>query len=130
MKWVLMQGLQVQDIVIGNKGFMEATKPNEIVSLLLNDDELAMANLSKDSGDASKENVDLSSAPLRDLWTDEGDEFFGQTKNAAAVAAAMDDEEPAQPAAVPEKKKRGRPPSGKHHKKKQAGTGDALPEDL
>ena len=33
---------QVQDIVVGNKQFTDVAKPNEIVSLLLNDDELAL----------------------------------------------------------------------------------------
>ncbi len=37
----LIHVVQVQDIVVGNKQFTEVAKPKEIVSLLLNDDELA-----------------------------------------------------------------------------------------
>lgn len=73
----------VQDIVVGNKTFTDATKPSEIVQLLLNEDQLASLDSSSgvpgpvtaDSAGASK----TAAAPTRDLWTEEGDEFFGHS---------------------------------------------------
>lgn len=71
----------VQDIVVGNKTFTDATKPSEIVQLLLNEDQLA--SLDASSGAVSTGSVaGLSKAPAtstRDLWTEEGDEFFGHS---------------------------------------------------
>lgn len=77
---------QVQDIVVGNKTFTEVAKPSEIVQLLLNEDQLANLDSSgTTAGSSSRNNARRPSGqgngldtPLRDLWTDEGDEFFGQ----------------------------------------------------
>lgn len=74
--------LQVQDIVVGNKNFTDVTKPSEIVQLLLNEDQLA--NLESTTASSAKKNGKKtpgqadSDAAVRDLWNDEGDEFFGQ----------------------------------------------------
>ncbi|CCM00896.1 uncharacterized protein FIBRA_02942 [Fibroporia radiculosa] len=74
----------VQDIVVGNKNFTDVTKPSEIVQLLLNEDQLA----SLDSGNStsskskSKKPADAAQAngsAVRDLWNEEGDEFFGHS---------------------------------------------------
>jgi len=73
----------VQDIVVGNKTFTDATKPSEIVQLLLNEDQLASLDASSsvpgpittDTGGTSK----APAAPTRDLWTEEGDDFFGHS---------------------------------------------------
>ncbi|KZT30521.1 hypothetical protein NEOLEDRAFT_1082564 [Neolentinus lepideus HHB14362 ss-1] len=72
----------VQDIVVGNKSFTDVTKPNEIVSLLLPEDQLADLNAtamsSKQSGkQAQTLDANGSEDMTRDLWNDEGDEFFG-----------------------------------------------------
>jgi DNA helicase INO80 len=69
--------------VVGNKTFTDATKPSEIVQLLLNEDQLASLDSSNgvprpvaaDSAGTSK----TAAAPTRDLWTEEGDEFFGHS---------------------------------------------------
>ncbi|CAE6337969.1 unnamed protein product [Rhizoctonia solani] len=74
----------VQDIVVGNKQFTEATTSKEIVSLLLDDDQLA--NLATKGMPDTQAQVSGSStlmASNRDLWADEGDEFFGSSTLAA-----------------------------------------------
>ena len=75
---------QVQDIVVGNKNFTDVTKPSEIVQLLLNEDQLAdldsnNANLTKRNGKRAAGSNDPTgtNTPMRDLWNEEGDEFFG-----------------------------------------------------
>ncbi|QRV83676.1 DNA helicase [Ceratobasidium sp. AG-Ba] len=87
----------VQDIVVGNKQFTEATTSKEIVSLLLDDDQLAnLATKGMPSvpgtldsrGAGSSSAVQQSMASNRDLWTDEGDEFFGSSTIGAQQAAA------------------------------------------
>ncbi|KAH9944513.1 SNF2 family N-terminal domain-containing protein [Epithele typhae] len=69
----------VQDIVVGNKTFTDVAKPNEIVQLLLNEDQLA--NLDVNSGGASSKAAGKRPAGAEgasiDLWNEEGDEFFG-----------------------------------------------------
>jgi len=65
----------VQDIVVGNKPMIDMAKPNEIVSLLLNDDELA--NLSNNPSDSRRDSNSVDSFINHDLWADEGDDFFG-----------------------------------------------------
>ncbi|TCD67024.1 putative DNA helicase ino80 [Steccherinum ochraceum] len=77
----------VQDIVVGNKNFTDVTKPSEIVQLLLNEDQLANlgdATAAAASNPTTKkagkramgENGDSA---VRDLWNEEGDEFFGHS---------------------------------------------------
>ena len=74
---------QVQDIVVGNKNFTDVTKPSEIVQLLLNDDQLASLDNSTATGLSSKragkrpaETAADDGEPVRDLWNEEGDDFF------------------------------------------------------
>jgi len=73
----------VQDIVVGNKTFTDATKPSEIVQLLLNEDQLASLDSSTGvPGPVAADSPGMSktaAAPSRDLWTEEGDEFFGHS---------------------------------------------------
>ncbi|KAF8481151.1 SNF2 family DNA-dependent ATPase [Russula ochroleuca] len=73
----------VQDIVVGNKTFTDATKPSEIVQLLLNEDQLASLDSSSGvPGPIATDSTGMSktaAAPTRDLWTEEGDEFFGHS---------------------------------------------------
>lgn len=78
----LFDGLsQVQDIVVGNKNFTDVTKPSEIVQLLLNEDQLANLDNNNDSsstvGKSSSESTLVNGSAVRDLWNEEGDEFFG-----------------------------------------------------
>ena len=63
--------------MVGNKNLTDVTKPNEIVQLLLNDEQLASLESSNhlpgggQNGDKQKQNV------VRDMWNDDGDDFFG-----------------------------------------------------
>ncbi|PCH33516.1 hypothetical protein WOLCODRAFT_135169 [Wolfiporia cocos MD-104 SS10] len=74
----------VQDIVVGNKTFTDVTKPSEIVSLLLNEDQLSAINTNTEPSARSKgkrpatDAAPGSGAVIGDLWNEEGDEFFGQ----------------------------------------------------
>ncbi|KAG8905621.1 putative DNA helicase ino80 [Tulasnella sp. 403] len=68
----------VSDIVVGNKDFREVAKPTEIVSLLLDDEELK--NLDRQTLDAgARRNGYGKSATISGSngWELEGDEFFG-----------------------------------------------------
>ncbi|KAF8640916.1 hypothetical protein AX17_000564 [Amanita inopinata Kibby_2008] len=76
----------VQDIVVGNKNFTDVTKPSEIVQLLLNDEQLANLNgttttqaLPESSSNKPIEGVGGGNVAVRDLWNEEGDDFFGHT---------------------------------------------------
>jgi chromatin-remodeling ATPase INO80 len=79
----------VQDIVVGNKNFTDVTKPSEIVQLLLNDDQLARLDSSATTDLSSKRAgkrpavvaSDADGQPVRDLWNEEGDDFFGHVGN-------------------------------------------------
>jgi DNA helicase INO80 len=70
--------------VVGNKNLTEVTKPSEIVQLLLNDEQLASFESSNhlptadggQNGDKDKQTV------VRDMWNDDGDDFFGHTVTA------------------------------------------------
>lgn len=143
--------LQVQDIVVGNKQFTDVAKPNEIVSLLLNDDELA--NLEKQGSNSaisakklnkrSTGSSDETSQAVRDLWAEEGDDFFGHGGPAgSATIAEIPDEDDMTPIPMTKtsgrgKKRRGPVPgstrggrggAGRGQKRKHAG--DSLPDDL
>lgn len=82
--------VQVQDMVVGNKSFTDLTKPSEIVQLLLNEDQLA--NLNSGNVDPSQslsgQPITNGSMPIsRELWNEEGDDFFtGATGNALGNA--------------------------------------------
>ncbi|KIP12607.1 hypothetical protein PHLGIDRAFT_98060 [Phlebiopsis gigantea 11061_1 CR5-6] len=94
----------VQDIVVGNKTFTEVAKPSEIVQLLLNEDQLASLDSSATAAGSSNRNNTRRpvgqgtglDTPLRDLWTDEGDEFFGQPQasGSASIQELEDDGTP------------------------------------
>lgn len=87
---------------MGNKQFTEATKPSEIVSLLLNDEELAnlentssvdASTLSSKRSEKQPENATMG----RDLWNEEGDDFFTQPntiQNVGSIAEIEDDMTP------------------------------------
>lgn len=120
---------------MGNKQLMDIAKPSEIVSLLLNDDELAnldsAANFSgQDRGDQLDKSFPRES---RDLWVDDGDDFFGATSAVVDNAIALPREEEAQPSVPKGPAKRGRKPGrgrGSHRRKPGPATGDTLPADL
>lgn len=90
--------VQVQDIVVGNKTFTDVTKPSEIVQLLLNEDQLA--NLDNNNSASAKKNgkrpavsADATDNAARDLWNEEGDEFFGHAgPSLGASIQEIDDE--------------------------------------
>ena len=65
---------------MGNKNFTDVTKPSEIVQLLLNDEQLASLESSNkllESRKSSEKQGNQDS--VRDLWNEEGDDFFGHT---------------------------------------------------
>lgn len=71
----------MQDIVVGNKTFTDVAKPSEIVQLLLNDEQLAGLDTSSTkalAGDDQVSGGNEAREPVRDLWNDEGDDFFRQ----------------------------------------------------
>jgi DNA helicase INO80 len=113
-------------MVVGNKSFTDLTKPSEIVQLLLNEDQLA--NLNSGNVDPSQS---LSGQPItngsmpvsRELWNEEGDDFF--TGNAAGNAGGtpLDIIEDEAGAGNATKKKRARP-----RKSRAKQTGDATPK--
>ncbi|KAH8120417.1 SNF2 family N-terminal domain-containing protein [Phellopilus nigrolimitatus] len=128
----------VQDIVVGNKQFTDVAKPNELVSLLLNDDELA--NLETQDPDNSAGPRRTSQA-VRDLWADEGDDFFGHSgPPAGATVAEIADEEDVTPGPSgsgtrgkkrkgPTGATRGRKPGPKKGYKRKA-AGDTMPDEF
>ncbi|KAG1843860.1 SNF2 family N-terminal domain-containing protein [Suillus tomentosus] len=133
----------VQDIVVGNKNFTDATKPSEIVQLLLNDDQLANLDSSNTSGPSSKKAgkraVGVSEGPsgdtMRDLWNEEGDDFFGHSSNNSGAAPPPEGREEEEGTAAPAKGKkrkggaaaRPRKTTGKGSREKDPGTGDVTP---
>ncbi|KAG0708995.1 SNF2 family DNA-dependent ATPase [Suillus ampliporus] len=135
----------VQDIVVGNKNFTDATKPSEIVQLLLNDDQLANLDSSNPTNPSSKKagkravgapDPGSSGDAMRDLWNEEGDDFFGHSTNnngAAAPPEGVEEEEGTTAPAKGKKRKVGssarpRKTTGKGSRKKQdAGMGDVIP---
>lgn len=80
---------QVQDIVVGNKTFQDMAKPSEIVQLLLNDEQLA--NLDTKNLPSNHINANAPDGTVRDLWNEEGDDFFGHA-GPAAVVEPIDEE--------------------------------------
>jgi len=105
----------VQDIVVGNKSLTDVAKPSEIVSLLLNEDEMegirASSNMPNNGLSALASNGQSSSSIGRDLWNEEGDDFFGHSAGNANTRAQdsepyVGEEPPAQ--ATPPGRGRGR----------------------
>lgn len=71
------------------------TKPSEIVQLLLNDEQLASLESSNTlPGSRNEESSETqgNQNPVRDLWNEEGDDFFGHTTAAPLQAERQDDE--------------------------------------
>lgn len=67
---------------MGNKNFTDVTKPSEIVQLLLNDEQLASLESSKTLASGKKDNQSdgkQNQDSVRDLWNEEGDDFFGHS---------------------------------------------------
>ncbi|KAJ1301804.1 hypothetical protein OPQ81_009032 [Rhizoctonia solani] len=84
----------VQDIVVGNRHFTEATTAKEIVSLLLDDAQLAnLATKGMPDTQAQPSGFSTMMNSNRDLWADEGDESFGPLN----LAMAKDNTEEATP---------------------------------
>lgn len=127
----------VQDIVVGNKTFTDVTKPSEIVHLLLNPEQLAEMKESSAAGKATSQPGKANDSAMRDLWNEEGDEFFGQSTAQAAPGAsieAADEDGTPVPAPTRGRKRkvdgtstRGRKPGTRGRKKASAANGDGLP---
>ena len=118
--------------------------------MLLNDDELANlerqgpsnAIASKKTGKRSGTTTDETSQAVRDLWTEEGDDFFGHSGPPASAAVpdgAEDEDATPGPGATNNrtKKKRGAPSGPRAGRKpgppkgsKRKAAGDSLPDDL
>lgn len=90
-------------MVVGNKSFTDVTKPSEIVQLLLNDDQLASLKASGDSNKQTSQPVAMNpnGNQMRDLWNEEGDDFFGHSATANIVEVAEEDKDAAAPAPAP-----------------------------
>ncbi|KAF7978857.1 hypothetical protein HWV62_44327 [Athelia sp. TMB] len=93
----------VQDLVVGNKSFTDVTKPSEIVQLLLTEDQLAGLDASSSSNKASGQSTtnDAGGGSMRDLWNDEGDDFFGHSAAANIVEVTEEDKDGAASTPVP-----------------------------
>ena len=130
---------QVQDIVVGNKQFTEATKPIELVSLFLDDEELANLGNASSAVEVAASGTRLSekragkqpattdvggSSGVRDFWNEEGDGFFGQSNPAPPPSVGMDAEDDMTPPPVElvVAKKRGKATGAKRGRKKKVGT--------
>ncbi|THH31999.1 hypothetical protein EUX98_g2177 [Antrodiella citrinella] len=117
----------VQDIVVGNKNFTDVTKPSEIVQLLLNEDQLA--NLDNAASSSSKKagkkvaQAEPSESAVRDLWNEEGDEFFGHSSAQAAAGAAEagDEDESQVPTPTPGRGRKRKGESGTSTRGRKAG---------
>ena len=126
---LILFSTQVQDMVVGNKNFTDLTKPSEIVQLLLNEDQLA--NLDSGNVDPSQslsgQPVTNGSMPVsRELWNEEGDDFFtSATSNAPGNAGGtpLDVIEDEAGTGNGAKKKRAKP-----RKPRAKQTGDATPK--
>jgi len=103
----------VQDLVVGNKSFTDVTKPSEIVQLLLTDDQLANLDASGSTSKASGQTASsqAGAGPMRDLWNEEGDDFFGHSATINSTETAEEDRDGNGPAPVsappPTKKRKG-----------------------
>ncbi|OCH96546.1 hypothetical protein OBBRIDRAFT_815823 [Obba rivulosa] len=105
----------VQDIVVGNKNFTDVTKPSEIVQLLLTEDQMASLEGQSDPSaqlqSKGSEVIRGNELASRDLWNEEGDEFFGHTgpsqSGPGAGAEVNEDEGTPVPISTRGKKRRG-----------------------
>ena len=111
------------------------TKPNEIVSLLLNDDELANLDKQGTEGlDSTNYNPQaMKGIGAKDVGADEDDDFFGTggnlaNENSAAIVEVGDEDENGAPVTVSARGKKrasrgGRKPGPKRgYKRKAAGS--------
>lgn len=96
---------------MGNQNFTDVTKPSEIVQLLLNEDQIA--NLDSNNANSVKKNGkkpaglhDTGDAVARELWNEEGDEFFGHSGAGAGGASIQEIDDEGTP--VPSGRKKGR----------------------
>lgn len=120
---------QVQDIVVGNKNFTDVAKPSEIVQLLLNDEQLANIDNTNGPGLSSKKSgkrpgagsASTNNDAVRDLWNDEGDDFFGHPANQGNVAADKGEEDGTAAAPSRGKKRKGGGSSGAPRPRKTGG---------
>ncbi|GJJ09521.1 hypothetical protein Clacol_003744 [Clathrus columnatus] len=116
----------VQDIVVGNKQFTEATKPSEIVSLLLNDEELAnlenTGSVDVPTLSSKRLGKQPEGAAIRDLWNEEGDDFFAQpnTIQNVGLAADVEDDMTPPPSEIILPKRRGKGGGGKRGRRRKA----------
>ena len=100
----------MQDIVVGNKNFTDVTKPSEIVQLLLNEDQFANLDTTNSVPSQSLNGQPVTTGnneSMRELWNEEGDDFFGHAGNPVSTGASDVMEE--DPAAAPAGKKRAKP---------------------
>lgn len=115
-------------MVVGNKNFTEVTKPSEIVQLLLNDDQLANLDASRDlsakqAGKRPARPDDGNGKQIRDLWNEEGDDFFGHSGATELVEEDKDAGTPIPSVSVSKRRKgptgapRGRRPGSKNKPK-------------
>ncbi|KAG9011639.1 putative DNA helicase ino80 [Tulasnella sp. JGI-2019a] len=71
---------EVSDVVVGNKDFREIARPTEIVSLLLDDEELKKLDQQALDAGAAKNGYSSRSSAAVTGWELEGDDFFGQPR--------------------------------------------------
>ncbi|KAF7339360.1 SNF2 family helicase ATPase [Mycena sanguinolenta] len=104
----------VQDIVVGQKNFTEVAKPSEIMQLLLNDEQLATLDTTAASGSSSRDVKTSGDAVARDLWTEEGDDFFGHSGPTPGLAGTdvAEDENGGGPAPTASTRGKKRKPGG------------------
>ena len=121
--------MQVQDMVVGNKSFTDLTKPSEIVQLLLNEDQLANLNSGNVDPSQSLSGQSITNGSMavsRELWNEEGDDFFtGAINNATGntTGTPLDIIEDEAGTGTTTKKKRARP-----RKSRAKQTGDTTPK--
>ncbi|KAJ6621237.1 SNF2 family N-terminal domain-containing protein [Mycena sp. CBHHK59/15] len=124
----------VQDIVVGTKNFTEVAKPSEIMQLLLNDEQLATLDTSAPGRTVQDPGNSAGDAVARDLWNEEGDDFFGHsgpsTVPIGTCAEAGEDDQNGTPVPAATRGKKRKPgatgaPRGRKPGKKKAAEGAA-----
>lgn len=104
-------------------------KPSEIVQLLLNDEQLANIDNTKGPGLPSKKSgkrpgagpASANNDAVRDLWNDEGDDFFGHLANQGNATADKGEEDGTVAAPSRGKKRKGGSSSGVPRPRKTGG---------
>jgi chromatin-remodeling ATPase INO80 len=77
--YITLTGFAQLGVVIADKNTCRA-KGSDIANLILNDDELTMINSSRNPGVSAPINGDeqgRTDSTIRDMWHEEGDDFFG-----------------------------------------------------